>query len=108
MSCRRAYCGSLGLPALREAVAKTCSVPVDQVAIVPGAQAGLFTALMLLLGMEDGSEVLVGTPCYSTYEPTIELAGGKLVSVPLSPDDRFTLRPQVLWGPDGAQPLALA
>ena len=73
-------------------------MPVDQVAIVPGAQAGLFTALMLLLGMEDGSEVLVGTPCYSTYEPTIQLAGGKLVSVPLSPDDRFTLRPQVLPG----------
>lgn len=89
----RAYCGALGLPELRTAVASACKVDVDRVCIVPGAQAGLYAALLLFLGME-GGEVVVPTPCYSTYEPTVKLAGGTLLPVPHSAP--FELLPHAL------------
>ena len=82
------------MPDLRRGVSDSCAVKLEQVAIVPGAQAGLYTALMLLLGME-GGQVVVPTPCYSTYEPTILLAGGAPVCVPMPAHDGFRLSVQV-------------
>jgi aspartate/methionine/tyrosine aminotransferase len=88
------YVPALGLPELRSALAAAHGVPRDTVAVVPGAQAGLFTALKLLLGLE-GGEVLVPTPCYSTYEATIAAAGGTPVLVQPADGDDFALRPAV-------------
>jgi selenocysteine lyase/cysteine desulfurase len=45
---------ALGLPALRSAIAEAQNVPAAQVAVTPGAQAGLFLALKLLLGHDGG------------------------------------------------------
>ena len=89
------YAGALGLPALRQALAASHNVPFERVAVVPGAQAGLFLSLRLLLGQE-GGEVLLPTPCYSTYEDTVRAAGGTPVLVHPAPGDGFTLRVSAL------------
>ena len=92
---RRNYCPALGLPSLRRALAAGVDVPADRLAVVPGAQAGLFTSLKLLLGLE-GGEVLVPVPCYSTYEQTILATGGTPVFVQPAAGDNFALRPAAL------------
>ena len=52
---------------------------------MPGATEGIFCAIMACV--HPGDEVLVLDPCYDSYEPGIELAGGKAVHVPLSAGD---------------------
>jgi aspartate/methionine/tyrosine aminotransferase len=89
------YCGALGLPALRCALAAATGAPEECLAIVPGAQAGLYTALKLLLGLQ-GGEVLIPTPCYSTYENTVAACGGTPVLVQPSNNDGFALRVEAL------------
>src|ERR1700680_1744146 len=72
---RTGYAGILGFPALREAiaarVARRSGQPCapDNVAVVPGAQGGLYCALQCLAG--PGDEVIAPEPTYSTYEAVI-------------------------------------
>ncbi|WP_207887478.1 pyridoxal phosphate-dependent aminotransferase [Pseudomonas sp. 30_B] len=89
------YSPMTGLPALREQVAaKVASfygrkVSADaEVTIVPGATEGIFCAVQALI--RPGDEAIVLDPCYDSYEPSVELAGGRCVHVPLSlPDFRI-------------------
>ncbi|MCP8463395.1 pyridoxal phosphate-dependent aminotransferase [Pseudomonas sp. ZM23] len=89
------YSPMTGLPALREQVAaKVASfygrnVSADaEVTIVPGATEGIFCAVQALI--RAGDEAIVLDPCYDSYEPSVELAGGRCVHVPLSlPDFRI-------------------
>lgn len=83
------YSPMTGLPALREQVAaKVASfygrnVSADaEVTIVPGATEGIFCAVQALI--RAGDEAIVLDPCYDSYEPSVELAGGRCVHVPLS------------------------
>jgi aspartate/methionine/tyrosine aminotransferase len=50
-----------------------------------GAKQGVYFAALALL--EPGDEVIVIDPCWVTYAPSIELAGGKAVPTPLAPPD---------------------
>ncbi|HTR86241.1 MAG TPA: aminotransferase class I/II-fold pyridoxal phosphate-dependent enzyme [Reyranella sp.] len=52
-----------------------------------GAKQGVYFAALALL--EPGDEVIVIDPCWVTYAPSVELAGGKAVAVPLGKDDRL-------------------
>jgi aspartate/methionine/tyrosine aminotransferase len=53
-----------------------------------GAKQGLYFALLALL--EPGDEVIVIDPCWVTYVPSVELAGGRAIPVPLAaPDNRL-------------------
>jgi len=53
-----------------------------------GAKQGVYFAALALL--ERGDEVIVLDPCWVTYAPSVELAGGKAVPVPLAgPDKRL-------------------
>ncbi len=53
-----------------------------------GAKQGVYFAALALL--ERGDEVIVLDPCWVTYSPSVELAGGKAVPVPLAgPDKRL-------------------
>jgi len=89
------YCPMTGLPALREQVAAKVAgfygrnVSADaEVTIVPGATEGIFCAVQALI--RPGDEAIVLDPCYDSYEPSVELAGGRCVHVPLSlPDFRI-------------------
>jgi arginine:pyruvate transaminase len=109
---RTGYAPILGHPALREAIAarhasrsgRPCTA--DNVAIVPGAQGGLFCAVLCLAG--PGDEIVVLEPTYATYEGVVGAAGARFVAAPLDaargfhPDpDRIaaaiTPQTRVLW-----------
>ena len=79
-----------GIPALREAVAaKIASMygrsydPVTEITITAGATQAIITAVLAVV--KQGDEVIVLEPCYDSYVPSIELAGGTVVRVPLTP-----------------------
>jgi methionine transaminase len=84
-----------GIPALREAVtAKMLALHGKQynanteVTITAGATQAIITAIFAIV--RPGDEVIVLEPCYDSYVPNIELAGGTVVRVPLTPG---TFRP---------------
>ena len=79
-----------GAPVLRESVsAKIASLygrtyePATEITITAGATQAILTAV--LCSVHPGDEVIVLEPCYDSYIPNIELAGGKVVRVPLTP-----------------------
>jgi methionine aminotransferase len=79
-----------GVPALREALAAKIEAlygkryaPADEITITAGATQAILTAV--LCSVHPGDEVIVLEPCYDSYAPNIELAGGKVVRVPLKP-----------------------
>jgi methionine aminotransferase len=84
-----------GVPALREAVAAKIEAmygrtydPATEITITAGATQAIITAILALV--RPGDEVIVLEPCYDSYVPNIELAGGTVVRVPLVPG---TFRP---------------
>jgi methionine aminotransferase len=86
------YAPMTGLPVLREQVAAKIarsygrSVSADsEVTITPGATQAIFCAVQTLI--RPGDEVIVFDPCYDSYEPSVELAGGRCVHVPLALPD---------------------
>ncbi len=83
------YAPMTGLPALREQVAvKVASlygrkVSADtEVTITPGATQAIFCAIHAIV--RPGDEVIVFDPCYDSYEPAVELAGGVCIHQSLS------------------------
>ncbi|MEC6741980.1 pyridoxal phosphate-dependent aminotransferase [Pseudomonas qingdaonensis] len=85
------YSPMTGLPALRQQVAakvaRQYGVTVDadhEVTITPGATAAIFCAIHAVI--RPGDEVIVFDPCYDSYEPAVELAGGRCVHVQLGAD----------------------
>ena len=84
-----------GVPLLREAVASKIEAlharrysAADEITITAGATQAIITAI--LATVHPGDEVIVLEPCYDSYVPNIELAGGVPVRVPLTPG---TFRP---------------
>ncbi|MBU1353970.1 MAG: pyridoxal phosphate-dependent aminotransferase [Gammaproteobacteria bacterium] len=84
-----------GIPALREAVARKIEAlhgraynPNTEITITAGATQAIITTILAIV--HAGDEVIVLDPCYDSYVPNIELAGGKAVRVPLTPG---TFRP---------------
>ena len=79
-----------GIPALREAVAAKIESsyghrydPATEITITAGATQAIITAILAVV--RPGDEVIVLEPCYDSYVPNIELAGGTVVRVPLTP-----------------------
>lgn len=79
-----------GVPALRQAVAAKIERqyghaydPEREITITAGATQAIFTTLLAIV--HPGDEVIVLEPCYDSYAPNIELAGGRIVRVPLTP-----------------------
>jgi arginine:pyruvate transaminase len=89
------YTDILGLPPLREAVAAYHRrltgqvVTAENVAVVSGAQGGLFATSMLVL--DEGDDVVVPEPMYLTYEATFRAAGARIIRVPMRPENEFHL-----------------
>jgi methionine aminotransferase len=54
----------------------------SEVTITPGATEAIFCAIQAVI--HPGDEVIVFDPCYDSYEPSVELAGGRCVHVQLS------------------------
>ncbi|MDB5856906.1 MAG: pyridoxal phosphate-dependent aminotransferase, partial [Ramlibacter sp.] len=84
-----------GIALLREAVAAKVEAIygrkydlATEVTITAGATQAIITAVLAIV--KPGDEVIVLEPCYDSYVPNIELAGGTVVRVPLTPG---TFRP---------------
>ncbi|RYF72952.1 MAG: pyridoxal phosphate-dependent aminotransferase [Comamonadaceae bacterium] len=60
----------------------------DEITVTAGATQAIITAILAVV--RPGDEVIVLEPCYDSYVPNIELAGGRVVRVPLTPG---TFRP---------------
>lgn len=94
------YTEVIGRAALREAIAakqrRLLGIPVgaEQVAVVAGAQNGLFATALCLF--EAGDEVLVPEPMYLTYAASIQASGARLVSIPQPAEGDFRLTAEAL------------
>jgi len=55
--------------------------PATEVTITAGATQAIFTAIAAIIEKED--EVIIFTPAYDCYDPTIELFGGKTIPIQL-------------------------
>jgi methionine aminotransferase len=82
------YAPMAGVPALREAIAaKNASLyghrhdPDREITITAGATQAIMASVLALV--QAGDEVIVLEPTYDSYVPSIELAGGRPVAVPL-------------------------
>jgi methionine aminotransferase len=54
-----------------------------EITVTAGATQAIITAILAVV--HPGDEVIVLEPCYDSYVPNIELAGGVVVRVPLTP-----------------------
>ena len=82
------YAPMTGVPALRQAIADKTEAcygyrpdPDAEITVVSGASEAIFDAVQAVV--RPGEEVVVLDPCYDSYEPAIDLAGGRAVHVPL-------------------------
>jgi len=82
------YAPMTGVPKLREQIALKTEklygrkVSADaEITVTSGATEALFAAIAAVV--HTGEEVVVLDPCYDSYEPAIELAGGRAVHIPL-------------------------
>jgi aspartate/methionine/tyrosine aminotransferase len=101
-----AYTATLGLPALREAIATWTarqfgrSLDAARVAVTPGASGGLLLALALYV--DPGDEILVPDPGYPGYRHFVRAFEGVARALALSPQSAFqpTLdQVRAAWGP---------
>lgn len=91
------YPSMLGVPELRQAIARKVLTlygrsydPVSEITVTAGATQAIINAVLAVV--RPGDEVIVLEPCYDSYIPNIELAGGTVVRVPLNPG---TFRPDL-------------
>jgi len=103
------YMPTLGDPVSRAAIAAKLTtengIPdctPDHVAIGSGGKHSLFTACHVLLddahqlGGASAQEVLLPVPTWVSYAPIAELAGGKVIELPTTPDGGFKITPAQL------------
>ena len=91
-SAKNQYAPMTGIQKLREQIAlkveRLYGARVNagtEITVTSGATEALFAAIAACV--RSGDEVIVLDPCYDSYEPAIELAGGRAVHVPLSLPD---------------------
>ena len=101
-----AYTATLGLPALREAIAAWTarqfgrSLDAARVAITPGASGGLLLALALYV--DPGDEILVPDPGYPGYRHFVRAFEGVARALAVSPRSAFQPTLELVraaWGP---------
>jgi aspartate aminotransferase len=83
------YTSSRGIPELLRAIARKLETEngavyksQSEILVMPGAKQALFVAAQALLN--PGDEVIVFDPCWVSYAPCIEMAGGVPVPVPMN------------------------
>jgi aspartate/methionine/tyrosine aminotransferase len=101
-----AYTATLGLPALREAIAAHyqtkfgCRIPASRIAVTAGASGGLLTAAALYV--DAGDEVLVPDPGYPGYRHFVRAFEGVAKTLTVSAQTSFQPTLEMVraaWGP---------
>lgn len=90
------YTPAAGIHELREAVAAKHrrenamdQTTANDVVVTPTKQA---IAQAILAVVDHGDEVLLPDPCWVSYEPLVQMAGGTPIFVPLDAEDGFRMR----------------
>jgi len=89
------YTHPLGMPELRKAIAEAiyrdggAEYLTDEIVVTAGAQESMFVAMLALVS--PGDEVIIPSPGYNSYHQAVELAEGKIVTVPTYEKDGFAL-----------------
>ena len=98
---RTFYTSNSGLLELREEICKwykrKYSVDYDyrtEALLTVGGSEGIDIALRAML--DPGDEVIIPEPCYVSYVPCVELAGGVPVTIPLKNENEFRLTKEEL------------
>lgn len=88
------YTANLGLRELRNAISEevhrlyqVAYDPATEVVVTIGASEAMTIAMLALL--DPGDEVLIPEPCFVSYGPTAQFAGGKVVWVPTRAENHF-------------------
>ncbi len=90
------YTSNCGMPELRSAIAVYLHDRLDlhyqesDILITVGVSEAVDLAFRAIIN--PGDEILIGEPCYVSYEPCVTLAGGKPVLVTTKAEDEFRLR----------------
>jgi len=94
------YTPAVGLPEMREAIAEKTlrdsgtKVEPSQVIVTNGGKQAVYTAFQVALN--DGDEVLVPTPYWTTYPEAIKLASGTQIDVFAGSDQDYKVTPEQL------------
>lgn len=94
------YTPTAGLPELRQAIAAKTSrdsglvVSAAQVLVTNGGKHAIFNTFATLV--DEGDEVLIPSPYWTTYPEAVKLAGGIPVEVPTSLENGFKVTPSEL------------
>ncbi len=89
------YTQSEGIPELRRAAAEKFTrendIPTEpsEVLISVGGKHSIFNALMSIV--DDGDEVILQAPYWTSYPELVRLAGGIPVVIPTSPEERYKI-----------------
>ncbi|HEY3328510.1 MAG TPA: aminotransferase class I/II-fold pyridoxal phosphate-dependent enzyme [Capsulimonadaceae bacterium] len=88
------YTSNYGLIELRELIAEHLHGrygldyhPADEILVTVGVSEGMDLAMRVIV--DPGDEVIVPEPCYVSYKPCIELAGGVAVGIETTPAEKF-------------------
>ncbi|WP_203363168.1 aminotransferase [Bacillus sp. REN10] len=91
------YTANAGLLELREAISDYISerfyvpyIPNEEIIVTVGASQAIDLAMRAIL--DPGDEVVVVEPCFVSYVPLVELAGGKAVTVETTGEKGFKLQ----------------
>ena len=85
-----------GLLHLRELICKKLkednglSYSPEEIIVTNGVQEAVMATMLALLN--DGDEVIMGDPFYTSYANCVNVAGGKLVLVPTTAEDEYILK----------------
>ena len=94
------YTPTLGLPALRDAIADfyfkeyQTNVDAEQIVITPGSATAL--QLVLNLMVDKGSVVAIADPAYPSTHNLVRLLGGRVLQIPVHEDSMWQLTADLL------------
>jgi methionine aminotransferase len=92
MADQNQYASMMGLPELRQQISIVTQEqhgafynPDNEICLTAGATQGIYTIIQSVV--HPGDEVIILTPAYDCYAPSIELAGGKVIEVQMNLPD---------------------
>jgi aspartate/methionine/tyrosine aminotransferase len=105
------YTSALGLPELRQAIARHYAdhygvdVPAERIVVTAGSSAALLLVLALLLNRDD--QVLLADPGYPCNRHFVRVLEGEPVGIPVGADTRYQLTSDLVAGHWGARTRAV-
>lgn len=103
------YTEALGMPALREAIARDyrarhgLDVPASRVIVTTGSSGGFILAFLAIL--EHGGRIGIPAPGYPAYRNILQALGIEAVEIPTGPATRFALSAAAIRAAHAEKPL---